>query len=88
MHLSVFWKLLKSNSQVNFLQGCPMMESIEIKKLITRMVMSTDPIHHPEGVDTIKKLHLYRKTLKGENALLFVEQVFHACDIGNPCLPF
>lgn len=42
-----------------------MMEAIEIKKLITRMVMCTDAVRHAEGLETIRKLNIYRKALKG-----------------------
>lgn len=70
MHLNVFWKLLKSNSQINFLQGYSGSEANEIKKLITRLVISTDATRHAQGVEGLVKFQQYKKSLKGENAMV------------------
>lgn len=56
MHLSTLWKILKKNSQVNFLQGYSSYESAEIKNLITRMVLATDIAKHFNGLDQLKRI--------------------------------
>ena len=50
MHLSVFWNILKKNSQVNFLQGFPSYEAYQIKKLITRLILATSFYRHNSGI--------------------------------------
>ena len=56
MHLSDFWNILKKHSQVNFLQGYASYESVAIKNIITKMVMSTDVAHHFKNLEILKQV--------------------------------
>ena len=56
MHLTDFWNILKKNSQVNFLQGYASYESVAIKNIITKMVLSTDVANHFKNMDVLKQM--------------------------------
>lgn len=70
MHLNRFWTVLKKNSQVNFLQGYCTYESNDIKKFITRLILSTDVAKHFKGLETLKQFSKYKKPLEGENSIV------------------
>ena len=71
MHLNRLWGLLKKHSQVNFLQGYCSYESNDIKKFITRLILSTDVAKHFKGVDTLKHFIKSKRPLEGENTMVF-----------------
>jgi len=72
MHLNDFWNILKKNSQVNFLQGYASYESVAIKSIITKMVMSTDVAHHFQNMDVLKQMTPKNNLDEKDSMVLFV----------------
>lgn len=70
MHLNILWGILKKHSQVNFLQGYSSYESADIRKFITRLVLSTDVSRHFKGLDCLKQLGKAKKPLDAENSIV------------------
>lgn len=55
--------------------------------MIVRSILATDMAKHNEKVQELKKINKDKKLNFSEdhNKQLFMDCLFHACDIGNSC---
>lgn len=89
MHIRHLWKILEENPDLNFIT--PAKDKMRAKEIVTRLILSTDMAFHSKNLDKFKQIrkqpHFDIKK-NNEHKWIAIGQVFHACDIGNPCTDY
>lgn len=93
MHLRKLWKILEENPKLDFLKSSTNKKTA--KHIITRLILNTDMTNHSTSLDnfrTLKKNDQLKLFQDGDHKWvimvliqILMEQIFHACDVGNSC---
>ena len=96
MHVNHLWAILKQHPEYDFLTVSN--NKLRAKNIITRLILNTDMVLHSKNLDKLKSLtrsnefnpkhNQEHKWVSYISIQLLMEQIFHACDIGNSCTEF
>lgn len=90
MHISQFYRMNKENPDLDIITKIKSpAQKIYAKRLFNQLILATDIMAHTKSLKKLKNLS--GNNLKVSTAMekeVIMENVFHACDIGNPALEF
>jgi len=97
MHVSHLFRILRNNPKIDIFDSMKdVVKREQVKRLVVKLVLATDVSKHFINYGIFEK-HL-KNTLRNENnginfkniddREMVMENLFHACDIGNPCLNY
>ena len=96
MHIRTLWRILQENPGFNFLMGAG--NEQKTRHIITRLILNTDMTYHAPRLQELKSLknsnsliltpESDHKWVRNALTQLVMEEIFHACDIGNSCLDY
>jgi len=85
MHCALAFQIMKS-PQSDILQGLSKIEQVEIRNLVTDMVLATDNSVHSIYLARLEGLSR-REMLEAEDEKLVLQMALHAADVSNPAKP-